>query len=100
MIEHEPLLKVDYDSDAVGSVKIPAEEKLAIPSNPFLTKASSSINFWESLPLDELAIVQNVQPMRDIRMLFGTWPGEENDGFEEDIDELRHQGSTAENILP
>jgi len=26
----------------------------------------------------------------DVRALFGTWPGEVDDGFEEAIDELRH----------
>lgn len=46
--------------------------------------------FWESQTLDELAQAQNVQPMTDVRALFGTWPGEADDGFEESIDELRH----------
>ena len=49
-----------------------------------------SRNFWESPTLDELAQAQNVWPMTDVRVLFGTWPGEVNDGFEETIDELRH----------
>ena len=31
--------------------------------------------------------------MADVRALFGTWPGEENDGFEAAIDELRHPGA-------
>ena len=48
-----------------------------------------SRDFWESLTLDELAQAQNVRPMADVRALFGTWPGEMNDGFEEAIDELR-----------
>ena len=49
-----------------------------------------SRGFWESPTLDELAQSQNVRPMADVRALFGTWPGEVNDGFEEAIDELRH----------
>lgn len=49
-----------------------------------------SRGFWESPTLDELAQAQNVRPMTDVRTLFGTWPGEMNDGFEETIDELRH----------
>ncbi len=53
-----------------------------------------SRDFWESPTLDELAESQNFKPMVDVRALFGTWPGEENDGFEEAIDELRHP-STA-----
>ena len=48
-------------------------------------------HFWESPTLDELAHSQNVQPLVDVRVLFGTWPGEEDDGFEAAIDELRHQ---------
>ena len=50
-----------------------------------------SRNFWESPTLDDLAQSQNVPPMADVRRLFGTWPGEEDDGFEVAIDELRHQ---------
>lgn len=54
-----------------------------------------SRNFWESPSLDELAQAQNVGPMMDIRVLFGTWPGEMDDGFEEAIDELRHSSMGA-----
>jgi hypothetical protein len=49
-----------------------------------------SRNFWESPSLDELAQSQNVQPLTNVSVLFGTWPGEEDDGFEASIDELRH----------
>lgn len=49
-----------------------------------------SRDFWESPTLDELAQAQNVRPLADVRAIFGTWPGEMNDGFEEAIDELRH----------
>ncbi len=49
-----------------------------------------SRDFWDSPTIEELANAQNVQPMVDVRMLFGTWQGEENDGFESAIDELRH----------
>ena len=54
-----------------------------------------SRDFWESPSLDELAQAQNVGPMMDIRVLFGTWPGEMDDGFEESIDELRHSSIGA-----
>lgn len=49
-----------------------------------------SRDFWESPTLDELAQAQNVKPMMDVSALFGTWPGEADDGFEKVIDELRH----------
>jgi hypothetical protein len=51
-----------------------------------------TVNFWTSPTLEELARSQDVRPMTDARTLFGTWPGEENDGFEAAIDELRHTG--------
>lgn len=54
--------------------------------------AMFSQNFWESPSLEELAKAQGVKPMEDVRDLFGTWPGEVDDGFEEWIDELRHPG--------
>lgn len=47
-------------------------------------------DFWESPTLDEWASSQSVQPTVSVRALFGTWPGEDNDGFEEAVDELRH----------
>ena len=49
-----------------------------------------SRDFWESATLEELAQAQNVKPMMDVNALFGTWPGETDDGFEKVIDELRH----------
>ncbi|MFZ2208145.1 MAG: hypothetical protein WAV22_05710 [Porticoccaceae bacterium] len=54
-----------------------------------------SRDFWESPSLDELAQAQNVDPMVNIRALFGTWPGEMDDGFEEAIDALRHSSIGA-----
>jgi len=50
-------------------------------------------SFWESKTLEELALLQNVKPIEDIRVLFGTWPGEENDEFEEAIERLRHESA-------
>ena len=52
--------------------------------------------FWESPTLEDLARSQNVQPMANVRALFGTWPDEENDGFEAAIDELRHPGTNKD----
>jgi len=36
-----------------------------------------------------LAQSQGIHPVRDVRAFFGTWPGEKDDGFEEDIEKLR-----------
>lgn len=52
-------------------------------------------DFWQSSTLEELALAQNVQAMQNVEILFGTWPGDENDGFEASIDELRHQEMEA-----
>jgi len=46
-------------------------------------------NFWESPTLDELTRIQGVKPIKDVRELFGTWPGEPDDGFEDAIEALR-----------
>jgi len=46
-------------------------------------------NFWESPTLEELTRIQGVKPIKDIRELYGTWPGEPDDGFEEIINESR-----------
>lgn len=47
------------------------------------------LDFWTSPTLDELARTQNVGPL-DVGALLGTWPGQDNDGFDDAIDELRH----------
>jgi len=49
--------------------------------------------FWESPALEELTRAQNVQPLTDVQILFGTWPGDEDDGFEEAVYDLRHAAS-------
>ena len=57
---------------------------------------SISRTFWESPTLAELARSQNVEPMADAQPMFGTWPGQENDGFEAAIDALRHPGAETD----
>ena len=49
-----------------------------------------SWSFWESMTVEDLARSQNVSPIEDVSFLYGTWPGELDDGFEEAIDQLRH----------
>lgn len=86
--------KEDPLSGKIASIKIHDIEQLeeregeAVELLPLGTPISR--DFWEAPTLDELAQVQNVTPMADVRALFGTWPGEMDDGFEEAIDELRH----------
>ena len=53
------------------------------------TSAISADCLCAGQTLEELAQEQNVKPMADIRALFGTWPGEVDDGFEDAIIENR-----------
>ena len=95
--------KEDPVTGKIASIRIQDIERLEDKENeatellPQGTPISRS--FWESPSLEELAQAQNVKPLTDVRTLFGTWPGEIDDGFEETIDELRHshmtQGSVA-----
>ena len=89
--------KEDPVSGKIASIKVYDIERLedredeAADLLPQGTPVSQ--DFWESSQLDELAKFQNVERMADVRTLFGTWPGEEDDGFEAAIDELRHPGT-------
>lgn len=75
----------DSDLDDYPKVMTPKEDKAEQP-------AEMDNSFWDSPDLDALARSQNVEPLSDIRELYGTWPGDESDGFEEEIDALRHYG--------
>lgn len=95
--------KEDPITGKIGSIKIHdierLEDKESEATELLPQGAPISRSFWESPSLEELALAQNVKPLSDVRDLFGTWPGEVDDGFEETIDELRHshmpQGGAA-----
>lgn len=72
---------------AVALILEDRREEVFHDASPF------SQDFWPSPTLDELAKSRNAQPAANMRALFGTWPGDEDDGFEAAIDELRHPGS-------
>lgn len=74
---------------AVGLIEDRQGDAAYLPSR----ETSKSRSFWESPSLEDLAHSQDVQPLADVQSLFGTWPGEQDDGFEEAINELRHPGS-------
>ncbi|MCW5200582.1 hypothetical protein VU07_02015 [Desulfobulbus sp. F4] len=80
--------KEDSASGRITSVKIHGIEALEEITEVQLI----SRDFWNSPTLNELAKAQHVQPIEDVRTLFGTWPGEEDDGFEDVIKELRYRG--------
>lgn len=46
-------------------------------------------DFWQSPSLDDLAQAQGITAMSDVSKLFGTWPGEPDDGFEKIVNDLR-----------
>ena len=74
---------------AVGLIEDRQGDAAYLPSR----ETSKSRSFWESPSLEDLAHSQDVQPLADVQSLFGTWPGEPDDGFEEAINELRHPDS-------
>ncbi len=54
-------------------------------------------DFWRSPNLDELAETQGIQPVKNIQALMGTWPGDKNDNFEEEIHSMRQANLAGEN---
>ena len=56
-------------------------------------------DFWESPTIDELAESQNVQPMVDGQTLFGTWPGEVDDGFETIIEDMYNRAQDVDTFI-
>ena len=80
------------DDLAREQAKAEAELQATLAESSQCRDDSVSGNFWKSPTLEELARAQNVQPVTDVQALFGTWPGEESDGFEAAVDELRHPG--------
>jgi hypothetical protein len=45
-----------------------------------------------------LAASQDVAPLGDVSSLYGTWPGQEDDRFEESIHELRLQSVAGDSL--
>lgn len=84
----------DPTSRKIAEIKIHDIERLENLQNEatdLLPKGTPiSQSFWQSPTIQELARSQNVRPMANVRTMFGTWPDEENDGFEATIDQLRH----------
>ena len=58
------------------------------------SKPPTGGDFWQHRTLAELAKAQGVVPVEDVRVFYGTWPGEPDDGFEVLIDEHRHTAPT------
>lgn len=95
--------KEDAVTGKIASIKIHDIERLENRENEEaeLLPRGTPIprNFWESPTLDELAQAQHVEPIADVRALFGTWPGAGDDGFEASIHELRHSDAMGSKML-
>ena len=48
-------------------------------------------SFWASASVEELIEEQQVVPVEDLSVLYGSWPGKVDDGFEEAIDLARNR---------
>jgi len=92
----------DPVSGRVASIKIHNIERLEDRENEdtdLLPKGTPvSQDFWESPTLDDLAQSQQVQPIADVRTLFGTWPGDDDDGFEVSVRDLRNTPTMQEDV--
>jgi len=62
---------------------------------PHKNEQQQETGFWHSPTIEELAEMQRVGPLRDVRAFFGTWSGDKDDGFEEDIERLRQSNLVA-----
>jgi len=51
--------------------------------------ASPAWSFWRFVSVEDLAKSQDVVPMHNVEALFNTWPGEDGDGCDEALNELR-----------
>ena len=78
------------DLDDYPEIRKPKELSDDVDEVP---RTEISPSFWDSSTLDGLARAQNVEPVSDVEDLFGTWPGDESDGFETTIDALRRSDS-------
>lgn len=84
----------DPPSGKIKSIKVdsiePIDAEMGEGIADEFTEIAGERSFWETVSIEELARLQDVRPLEDVRELFGTWPGEEDDGFEEAVDRLRH----------
>jgi hypothetical protein len=88
--------KEDSVTGKIASIKIHDIERLEdkeSEATELLPQGTPiSLSFWESPSLEELAQAQNVILVTDVESLLGGWPGDADDGFEEEIRRIRHTG--------
>ncbi len=85
---------IDPATGAISSIKIREIETLnqEVEDGVDMSPRGSAVeqSYWENLALEELIQRDNVKPLERVEDLFGTWPGDEDDGFEEAI--ANHRG--------
>jgi hypothetical protein len=102
----EHFLSIRLAGQAIGSARIPATHLIPFlegfnegeeKDRNLLPKGTPPpIDFWQALSLNELAESQAAVPLQDVSVLFGTWPGDIENGFEELIRNLRKQNMAGE----
>ena len=85
---------VDVETGKIRRFDMESVERLDEPwgARPGAPVAQS---FWRPPDLEELAKSQSVCVMEDVEALYRTWPGEDDDGFEQAVDELRRVDAGA-----
>ena len=68
-------------------VVTPSIHQRLIPDH--ITELDEEPSCLDSRSLSELATIQGVEALPDVRVLFGTWPGDDDDDFEASIRALR-----------
>ena len=86
-IEMQSRKIIDMETEA-NRKRLDAVQNAASP--PPTDAAPSSGSSRESATLDDLARAHDAQPVADVAVLLGGWPGSVDDGFEEAIHMLRH----------
>lgn len=79
---------VDVDTGKILRFDIESVERLDADWGAVAGETDAQ-SFWRLRHLEELAEAQSVCPMENVEALYGTWPGTDDDGFEEAVDELR-----------
>lgn len=59
-------------------------------TDTILSKSHEMYDFWTPKTIEELAQLQGVEPISDVTIFYGTWPGELDDDFERFVQELRN----------
>jgi hypothetical protein len=88
--------KEDLTTGRITSIRIHDIERLedreTVDTELLPQGTPISPSFWESPTLDQLAEMQGVGPVTNVESLLGGWPGDADDGFEDEVLRIRHTG--------